>query len=294
VPEIARLARKIHADVILTNTITVPAGGFAACLARIPHVWFLHEFGARDHGLSFLCGRTLTLRLINSVSQSVIVNSEALRRDVADDISGDKLRVVRYGVDVPAVANEHVRDGAFRMILVGAKQPSKGQQDAVAAVGHLVSDGLDVRLDLVGGGNRLYEESLKALAQSHGVQANVRFISFSNDPYSLVAASDVALMCSRAEAFGRVTIEAMKLGKPVVGAAAGGTCELLRDGWNGYLYRAGDSRDLARCVTELYRDRDRARQMGSRGRVWALERFNLKTHGEDLETALTRALRGRR
>ena len=52
-------------------------------------------------------------------------------------------------------------------------------------------------------------------------------------------------MCSRAEAFGRVTVEAMKLGLPVIGAARGATPELVRDGWNGLLYAHGDANELA-------------------------------------------------
>jgi glycosyltransferase involved in cell wall biosynthesis len=49
----------------------------------------------------------------------------------------------------------------------------------------------------------------------------------------------------RGEGFGRVTVEAMKVGRPVVGANGGGTVELIRDGWNGLFYRLGDAVDLA-------------------------------------------------
>jgi glycosyltransferase involved in cell wall biosynthesis len=292
VPEIAQLARRIDADVIVTNTITVPAGGFAARLAGVPHVWFLHEFGARDHGLSFLYGRRLTLGLIGRLSASVLVNSEALRRDIADNVPSGKLRIVRYGVEVPAVAPGPIQKETLRMVLVGAKQPGKGQMDAIAAVAHVVSAGLDVRLDLVGSGDSDYEDKLRAFANSRGVQSNVRFVPFSDHPFRLVAESDVALMCSRAEAFGRVTVEAMKLGKPVIGAAGGATPELVRHGWNGYLYSPGDSRELARRMADLHRDRDRAREMGQRGRSWARERFNLENYGEDLETAFAGVVGG--
>ena len=49
---------------------------------------------------------------------------------------------------------------------------------------------------------------------------------------------DILLMCSRCEGFGRVTVEAMQRGIPVIGLNTGGTSELVKDGFNGYLFNS--------------------------------------------------------
>jgi glycosyltransferase involved in cell wall biosynthesis len=55
----------------------------------------------------------------------------------------------------------------------------------------------------------------------------------------------VGLMCSRSEAFGRVTVEYLRRGRPVIGTRSGGTPELTEDGVTGLLYDPGDIEALA-------------------------------------------------
>lgn len=80
-----------------------------------------------------------------------------------------------------------------------------------------------------------------------------------------MAAADFVLVCSRAEAFGRVTAEAMLAWTPVVGARSGATPELIRDHQEGLLYEPGDHRDLARKIEYLIQHPEEARQMGKQG-----------------------------
>jgi CheY-like chemotaxis protein len=81
------------------------------------------------------------------------------------------------------------------------------------------------------------------------------------------------------EAFGRVTVEAMKLGRAVVGARSGGTPEIIRDGFNGFLYAPGNARDLADKIEQIARDPDGARRMGERARRFATDMFSLERYG---------------
>jgi glycosyltransferase involved in cell wall biosynthesis len=290
IPELVRLAQRTRPDLIATNTITAPIGGFAARRARIPHVWFVREFGSRHHGMRYFIGRRPTFFAMRHTSELVVVTSEALRRWCASWRPPQQISVVPEAVEVAEVVTRQPTTGTrFNLVLVGAMRPGKGQVDAVTAVAKLVSRGRDVRLDLVGSGPPDYEEWLAKQVRSLGLQDRVALIGFSADPLSLVADSDVALMCSRSEGFGRVTVEAMKLGKPVIGAASGATPELVLDGRNGLVYRTGDADDLARCVDELYHDRDRARALGQYGKAWASQRFNLERHGDRLEAALNAA-----
>jgi glycosyltransferase involved in cell wall biosynthesis len=86
----------------------------------------------------------------------------------------------------------------------------------------------------------------------------------------------------------------MKLGLPVVGAAAGATPELVRDGWNGLLYEPGDAEALSESVKRLYNDRTECVAMGRRGRDWAMQTFNRRVYGSELEDALETAAAAQR
>jgi glycosyltransferase involved in cell wall biosynthesis len=286
-PAVAAKFRHLAADVIVTNTVTVPVGGFAAWQARTPHLWFLHEFGTLDHRFSFLLGRRLAFSVIDRLSTIVAVNSEALRRFAARRIRARKLRVVRYAVDVPEIPSKVDSEGTFRLVLCGFKSPGKGQAEAIQAVSILARRGIPVELELIGGGDVAYEGSLRNLSSDLGVADRISFVPFQSCPFELIARADVALMCSVAEAFGRVTVEAMKLGKPVIGAAAGATAELVRPGWNGLLYRSGDPEHLAEKIATLWHDRVLTRDLGEQARRWARETFTLPAYTDQLEAALT-------
>jgi glycosyltransferase involved in cell wall biosynthesis len=297
-PQIARLAGRVKPDVIVSNTVTTMAGALAARRAQVPHVWFLHEFGAEDHGMRFTLGSPLTFGLMRRLARLCIVNSDAMRERFGARLPGVDLRLARYAVSVPARApraaaadDADVDERALRLVLVGARTASKGQLDAVRALAQLGASGLDARLDLIGRADEDYERELRAAVHGLGVDDRVRFVPFDPDPFARMCEADVVLMCSRAEALGRVTIEAMKAGRPVVGTASGATPELVRHGWNGYLYRPGDADDLARWLRACHTDRDGAREMGRRGQAWARDTFNLDRYGDDLETALASARR---
>jgi glycosyltransferase involved in cell wall biosynthesis len=290
--DIARLARELETDVVLTSTITMPSGAFAARLAGVPHVWFIHEFGREDHGAKFHLGGRISMSLVDRLSEAVLANSKAVVRHVEPKLSAGKVRLIPYAVNVPPqpMAAERSSSDSFMLVLSGEMTPNKGQSEAIAALSLLVKADLDVELVLLGGGDPAYVTQLHSQAAELAVSDRVRFLGFQPDPFPVIAAGDVGLMCSRHEALGRVTVEAMKLGKPVVGSSSGGTVDLIRHGWNGLLYEPGSAADLAEQIELLYRHPALAREMGEHARVWANETFNGEAYGAALEAALDSAV----
>ncbi|MEJ2011792.1 MAG: glycosyltransferase [Anaerolineales bacterium] len=67
--------------------------------------------------------------------------------------------------------------------------------------------------------------------------------------------ADAFIMPSDIELLSIATLEAMACGLPVIGANAGALPELIRDGYNGYLFQSGDPTSLARAVRKLSEDR---------------------------------------
>ncbi len=289
-PRIARIARRVQADVVISNTVTTMAGALAASLARLPHVWFVHEFGREP----LMFGDDLTFHLMRNSMSLCLVNSHALKARFREPFHGLDVSVIPQAVDVPEATNGPEPGTQLRLILVGAKSPFKGQHEALQALARLARLGLDVHLDLVGPEEHGHEHVLKELAQQLSVTECVTFIPFHPNPSELIHKADVVLVCSRIEAFGRTTVEGMKAGKPVVGAASGATPELIRHGWNGYLYRPGEVDDLTKWIQACYYDRPAMREMGRHGQRWAREMFNRERYGALLDAALCNAVTGRR
>jgi glycosyltransferase involved in cell wall biosynthesis len=145
-------------------------------------------------------------------------------------------------------------------------------------------------LNLVGTGEPADIEKVKSAILSCGLEKAVKFWGQVPDPSPIVKGCDIALMCSRSEAFGRATVEAMKLGKPVVGAGGGATPELIRENFNGLLYAPGNYEELAQKIKFLIDNPDMARQMGENGRRWAQEEFTLEKYAGKVLCVLEEAV----
>jgi len=265
-------------DVVVTNTICMAAGAFAARKLGAAHVWYIHEFGSLDHGLQFLLGRRLSLWVMNRCSDAVICNSLAVAQHFSNGIPAAKQRIIPYRMKPPPERTEGVRvaqrHGSLNCVMVGEVAPHKRQEDGVVAVGELTRAGLDVRLSIVGHQRTIeYRKILNRLIDEYGISERVVFVDWVRDPAPYMRAADLLLMCSRMEAFGRVTAEAMLLGRPVIGARSGGTTELIRDGETGLLFEVANPTDLAQKIRQLYENRDLMAKLGTTARAWTNETF---------------------
>lgn len=283
--------RHLRPHVVVTNTLTFPQGALAAALERVPHVWYVHEFGREDGMGLMVYGDSLSIRLIGMLSQQVIACSEAVAQKLRRHIPADKVRVIYYATEVPELApSVRDEDGAFRLLTLGRMSPGKGQEDSIRATAILAALGIDVQLTLVGGRSESpYRQHLAELASESAARERVVFEDYTPSPFAHLAEADVFLMTSRCEGFGRVTIEAMKAALPVVATRAGANPELVRDGWNGLLYRPGDPDDLARQVKRLYDDRALASELGVHAEAWARETFTLERYRAQLLSVLSEA-----
>jgi hypothetical protein len=93
--------------------------------------------------------------------------------------------------------------------------------------------------------------------------------------YELYADADVVSMPSRYESFGLVLVEGMMFGKPVVGCAVGGMCEIVEPGANGYLAVPGDAASLADCLERLIESEELRAAFGQRSRVLYEQKYAL-------------------
>jgi glycosyltransferase involved in cell wall biosynthesis len=282
-------------DVVYSNSITVPVGAFAARRSGLPHVWHIHEFGFEHHGLTYEPGHAFAMKLVGELSDACIAASTALEQKYQESIPPEKVRVIYQPVRPPP-ASPVMRAGpadGFRCIMVGALHAAKGHEDAIRAVAHLAGIGQSVELSIVGDGDPASRRRLVSMAATNGVAELVTFHGFIDDPYPYIRRSSAVLVCSRYEGFGRVAVEGMLCGRPVIGASSGGTAELVREGFNGLLYEPGDHIGLADRIMHLLRDPAEAERLGDNGRRWAEQTFDRSRYGDEVLSLLHSVLRSR-
>jgi glycosyltransferase involved in cell wall biosynthesis len=115
-----------------------------------------------------------------------------------------------------------------------------------------------------------------------------------SDVPSLLRLADVfAFPSEYREGVPRALCEAALAGAPIVSTNMPGCCEVVRDGWNGYLVPPGKPHLLAKRILDLLRDRNRAREMGARGVAPVRQEFGLASivarHAEVYKELLTRS-----
>ena len=290
---IAAKIRQWDCDLILTNTMAVGVGALAAKLLRRPHVWYIHEF-PQGLGVEFHLGPRISFWLMDKLSAVCIVNSGAVAQYYQEFIPHSKLKVVYQSVSVNSVANFEnfapKANAGMRCIMVGSIYEGKRQEDAIRAIGELVHKGMKIDLTIVGGSYREYQIFLENLVKENGLMKHVKFTGYVENPFPLIQNSDVLLVCSRCEGFGRVAVEAMMAGKPVIGTKSGGTTELIREGFNGFLYTPLNYLELAEKIEYLYQHPEVRREMGNNARQWSSERFNQDRYGEEMLAILKQVI----
>ncbi|GAB2506704.1 glycosyltransferase [Arenimonas alkanexedens] len=181
-----------------------------------------------------------------------------------------RLRVVPRGVDPAAFPRDFVPDPAWReawakshpalqggrvLLMPGRGTRLKGHAEAIELLASLRAQGQDLRLWLLGAdqpGREAYLGELRRLAASRGVAQALVISPPQHDVREAYAVSDLVLQLSnKPEAFGRTVVEALSIGRPVLGWNHGGVGELLRALYPAGAVALGDQEGLLQAARAL-------------------------------------------
>ncbi len=285
--EIARLIRRRGARVVHThNSKAGLLGRLAARIAGVPavvhtvHGWAFDQAGSAtarslyrilERGAACLAHRTIV------VSRALEASAEAA------GIPGASRRTVLYsGVDLDAFRGAR-RDGALRArlgaddrtFLVGQVAriwEGKGHDTLLDAFARLHRECPRARLAIVGDGpGRL---ALERRVASTGLSPFVTFTGHREDVAAVTAQLDAATLLSRYEGMGRVVLEALAAGVPVVASRTGGIGELVVEGESAFLVPPGDAAAVAAALGRMACDAGLRARMARAARNGVDARFD--------------------
>ena len=282
---VAWIIRKWNADVVYSNTVMMGAGALAAWIIGKPHVWHSHESLAHNPDQTFDLGERAVSYLMNHLSDAVIVTSRSVGNDYKHLLDPGTIRVVYQSVTPCAIPDPPKPIPSrlfFQCIIIGSLHPWKGQDQAISALAQLTGGNINAHLLLVGDDGKRYRAQLIRQAEDLGVSRRIRFYGYADNPLPLIQNADVVLVCSHWEAFGRVAVEAMLAGKPVIGSTRGATAEIIQHGQTGLLYKWGNIRDLREKIRFLHDNPKEALRIGRTAQQWAKSRFTQERYAQEI------------
>ncbi len=267
--ELISIIKRYSVDLIHCNTTYTYIGALAARCCGIPVVWHLREH-MEAQGFRIFHPRQ-GWSLIRQADH-VITVSEYIRSIVPLE-GKESVSVVYDTVEMkeqPCMERKILQYKTVQMLIVGVIIQHKRQKELIDACAILKQRNFhDFHLTIVGRGTEKYVNELKRMISEYGLDGFISFYGVSDQVSELYAQSDIAFMCSAAEPYGRVTIEAQMSGCLVIGSDSGATPELILDGKTGYLYEAGSPEALADKIMEAVRHPDDSRKIARAGQEYA-------------------------
>ncbi len=265
--------RKLKIDIIHCNSSVVNFGAVLKKYTGAKLVWHVREFGIEDFNTYPSVSIKEYFDTFDKYADRIIVISHAVGKKFKGKVDDSKVVCIYNGVPLD---NLYLRtsineNNPLVLLQAGAISNAKGQNISIEAVKELKRRGIEVKLLLAG------EGQLSDIAVDiTGVENRVILLGKVNNLPEIRKKADLELVCSRCEAFGRVTVEAMMSSLPVIGSNSGGTPELIIDGENGFLFEPSNYMELANKIQEFHENRDLLLKMGEKAYWYSKDRFSIE------------------
>ena len=289
--------RKIKLDIVHSNSSVIDFGAKIAQFKKCKHVWHIREFGDADYDLEYLCGKSKTWRYISEHADQVIFISQALLNYFKSVIYNGKNIVVYNGISKDYIVEREYTDKEEISFLISGNLNKNKQQLLVLQAGaELLKRGMDnFKIVIVGTYSSMkeskqYEEELKDYIKIH-LPNNAILLGRVDMMNNIRKQSDVEIVASNKEAFGRVTIEAMLAGMPVIVSDSGANVELVSNGEQGFLFCNGNHVDLANQMQQFISSPQLLEKMGKNAFMYVKNRFTAENNAREINNIYHMILR---
>ncbi len=294
--DLVRIIQRERPDIVHTHTSKAGIlGRLAAKIARVPYI--VHT----PHGHVFYghFSRTLSLvflwleRLFALFTDRLVALTEGEVQDYLDlsVYPPDRIIKIHSGIDlqkfqfakisiIDKKRSLGIETNGHTVGFVGWLLPIKGPMHLLQAMEYVWQEYDDTNLVFVGKGD--LDVDLRSEALKLNENGRVRFLGWRDDIEEIMPVFDIFVLPSLNEGMGRVLVEAMAAGKPVIASRVGGIPDLVQHGKNGLLVPPGDEKALAACIRFLIENPEEAEIMGKSGREFC-HQFSVEAMVEKID-----------
>ncbi|MEW5692567.1 MAG: glycosyltransferase family 4 protein [Candidatus Hydrogenedentota bacterium] len=257
---------------------------------KLPLITTIHDFlfldknGCVDSGLY----TRIYKRILENNFEFIVTISESIRKDSLEklNIKEDKLINIYNCIDTTMFNKFSDQDDKtwkakinwdenYQYIgFIGRMTRQKGHLFYLKAFREVLKKHHRTKTVLIGDGP-LKKEIDSLINRDDLLKNNVITLGYQRNFYALYKIFDVVVIPSLWEAFGRVALESLICGTPVVASCTGGLKEIINDGQNGYLFKPQDVADCADKICKVLKDRCLKDIMGQNGVKTVIEKYDL-------------------
>jgi glycosyltransferase involved in cell wall biosynthesis len=208
-----------------------------------------------------------------------------------------KLRVIFRGINVDYYNKKNISilkqeklkeewelfPNRLTILMPGRLTQWKGQEKFIEALNILIEDfnNPNFQAIILGSdqGRKVYKKKLINLIQRYRLNKKIKFINHCKEMPLAYSIADIVVSASvEPEAFGRVSVEAQAMEKPIIASDLGGSKETILNGKSGFLYKFDDPRELAKTLnTVIGLDQDTLNSIGNEGRKNITKKFDVES-----------------
>jgi glycosyltransferase involved in cell wall biosynthesis len=288
--QIMRYCRQWEIDLIHTNTSTTLSSAIAARLLQKPHIWHIREMIGANNTFQFPPNDVWASRIFTGLSNQVIANSDQSAHFFHQHLGPDAVTVILNGIPEPpaniAEMAQEIRqqlgiplDAVLLGMVANFSSTIKRHDHFLSAAVKVAQANSDVWIVLCGDmPDTPYMDKIRAQSNQSGLQDRIVFTGYVENIWAIMGAIDILGHGTEQESFGRIFVEAMMAGKPVVAPRGGGAETIVEHGRTGFLTNPGDADDMAQQIANLVHQPKLRAAMGTAGRERALELYSMSTH----------------
>ena len=302
---IYKIIKKIHEydiDIVHTSTSLTLQGAIAAKLTNTPHIWHVRESIGSKGLFKFWVSDQILIKIFKFLSNYITPEShyagEVFQR------KDPKLKVIHDGVDVNQYIDNTLglelrkslgirKDDLLVAMVANLSATMKRHDVFIKMAASLSKNHGNTRFVIFGSHpnkkNRIYNESylyaenLKNMVLKLKLKDNFIWGGFRQNIPELMSAIDILVHPCEVEGFGRIAIEAMAAGKPVVGPKTGGISETVKNDFTGYLVKSMDVDSFAKATEKLISNKTLRTQFGVNAKSHINDNFSISNHVKTIQ-----------
>ena len=224
----------IRIDIVHSNSSAMTIGTDLAQILHAKHVWHVREFLDIDYHIRPLFGMRALRKDINKADARIAI-SEAVKKHW--NLIENNTYIIPNAVRSKSEATYLLIKDKYFLTCSAALSETKGSSFAIKAFAKsgLANKGYTLKMIGLIETNE-YKNHIIKLIKDNNLEGKVELLGYKNNVKEYFEHSTAFLMTSENEALGRVTIEAMFYGCPVIARNSGGTTEFIKDKETGNLF----------------------------------------------------------